>query len=251
MRRYARMLTEFMIDKAMRLIARGMAAGRLTTVAEGLNYIPATGPALIAARHYHHLFDGLAFFHALPRRFHILVTLDWVGSRWSRWFMETVTSLARWPVLLRGDAMVNAPSTPHGQEFSRSDLIRYQRRAIRDSIRLLCEERLLVVFPEGYPNIDPTYTPKSGPAHFLPFKPGMITIARAAETRLGQPLPIIPAGFAYSGKNPVTAHVSFGAPVFRRDFPNDVDVLKFLELQVTNLSRIADGNTSNVASGSI
>ena len=69
-------VTEFIIDKSMRLIARGLAANRLRTVASGLENIPARGPALIVARHYHHLFDGLALFAAIPRRFHIVVTLN-------------------------------------------------------------------------------------------------------------------------------------------------------------------------------
>jgi putative membrane protein len=61
--------TERIIDKAMRLIARGVAANRLRTFASGLENIPADGPALIVARHYHHLFDGLALFAAVTRRF--------------------------------------------------------------------------------------------------------------------------------------------------------------------------------------
>lgn len=60
-------LTETIIDKAMRLIARGLAANRLKTVASGLENIPAHGPVLIVVRHYHHLYDGLALFAVLPR----------------------------------------------------------------------------------------------------------------------------------------------------------------------------------------
>ena len=58
---------ETIIDKAMRLIARGLAANRLKTVASGLANIPAHGLILIVARHYHHLYDGLALRAVLPR----------------------------------------------------------------------------------------------------------------------------------------------------------------------------------------
>ena len=45
--------------------------------------------------------------------------------------------------------------------------------------------RLLVIFPEGYPNIDPTYTTKIEPDEFLPFKPGFLNIVsvRREETK--------------------------------------------------------------------
>src|SRR5689334_19154532 len=97
--------TEWFIDQAMRLIARGLAARRLETVVTGLENIPARGPALIAARHYHHLYDGLAFFAALERRFHIVVTVDWVRTRRMKIVMEALNRLARWPMVLRADAL--------------------------------------------------------------------------------------------------------------------------------------------------
>ena len=52
---------------------------------------------------------------------------------------------------------------------------------MRQSVDLLVEGRLLVIFPEGYPNIDPNYTTKTEPDEFLPFKPGFVSIASAAE----------------------------------------------------------------------
>jgi 1-acyl-sn-glycerol-3-phosphate acyltransferase len=73
-------LREMATAKSMRLLARSIAAGRLQTVSSGTEHIPANGPALIVARHYHHLFDGLALFAVLPRHFHIVVTLDWVQN---------------------------------------------------------------------------------------------------------------------------------------------------------------------------
>lgn len=222
----------------MRLIARGLSARRLNTVVRGIHHVPKTGPALIAARHYHHLFDGLALFYALQRRFHVLVTIDWVQSSISRRFMETITALARWPVLLREDALAENV-VHHGRtQFSTGDIRRYQRAAIRASIQLLCEGRLLVVFPEGYPNVDPTYTPKRSSDEFLPFKSGITTIVTATERRLGRPLPVIPAGLVYGGDKPTTAHLTFGAPVYRKNYSADRQWLSRLETEVRRLSEI-------------
>ena len=48
----------------------------------------AQGPALIVARHYHHLYDGLALFAAIHRPFHIVVTLDWVPNQRAKFFLK-------------------------------------------------------------------------------------------------------------------------------------------------------------------
>ena len=178
----------------MRLVARMLAGTRLRTVSQGLENLPQAGPALIVARHYHHLFDGLVLFAAVERRFHIVVTLDWAKNRRSKFFMQTLNRFARWPMLLREDAMTRI-SNDAGSLFSGADIRRYQRRALHQSVELLRAERILVIFPEGYPNVDPNFTPKTGPDDFLPFKPGFANIAAAAERRLSARLPIIPAGF--------------------------------------------------------
>ena len=59
-------LAEIATAKSMRIIARAVAFGRLETISSGLDHIPATGPAIIVVRHYHHFYDGLALFAALP-----------------------------------------------------------------------------------------------------------------------------------------------------------------------------------------
>src|SRR3990170_3864606 len=100
-------ITEIATAKSMRLIARGVAAGRLHTTSSGAGHIPASGPALIIARHYHHMFDGLALFAAIPRQFHIVVTLDWVQNAGMRLLITQLTRLARWPVVLRADALMH------------------------------------------------------------------------------------------------------------------------------------------------
>jgi 1-acyl-sn-glycerol-3-phosphate acyltransferase len=223
----------------MRLMAQAVAYRRLRTICSGIGHIPSNGPALIIARHYHHLYDGLALFAALPRQFHILVTLDWVQNAAMRTLMTQLTRLARWPVVLRPDALLhtNDRGAPQSHRaFSIADVERYQRRAFKNSVQLLVENRLLVIFPEGYPNIDPGYTPKADNHGFLPFKRGFLAIARAAERRLVTSLPIIPTGLQYSSGKTWQAHVRFGEPIKRESFASDNELIGYCEEEVRQLS---------------
>jgi 1-acyl-sn-glycerol-3-phosphate acyltransferase len=234
-----RSLTTLATAKSMRLMAQAVAYRRLRTICSGIGHIPSNGPALIIARHYHHLYDGLALFAALPRQFHILVTLDWVQNAAMRTLMTQLTRLARWPVVLRPDALLhtNDRGAPQSHRaFSIADVERYQRRAFKNSVQLLVENRLLVIFPEGYPNIDPGYTPKADNHGFLPFKRGFLAIARAAERRLVTSLPIIPTGLQYSSGKTWQAHVRFGEPIKRESFASDNELIGYCEEEVRQLS---------------
>ena len=226
--------SELAVNRSMRLIVRGLAAGRLTTVAEGLEHIPASGPALIVARHYHHLYDGLALFAAIQRPFHVLVTLDWAANRWIKTLMTGLTRTARWPALLRADAVARG-GVNIAAAYAPGEVLRYQRRAVREAVGLLVEGRILVVFPEGYPNIDPHYTTKTTSDEFLPFKPGFLRIAMTAERRLGSEIPIIPAGFHYIPGSPWKAYLRFGPGALRARWEPSL-LIAHLESDVKNLS---------------
>lgn len=225
---------EFVIEKAMRAIAAILAVRRLKTQAAGIENIPAHGPALIVVRHFHHLYDGLALFAAVPRPFHILVAIDWVKNSRVRWFMETINRIARWPMLLRAD--VATRSSDPTRLFSPADVARYRRSALRDAAELLVQHRIVVIFPEGYPNIDPRYTPKKDLNEFLPFKPGFLKILRAAEKKTKRTIPIIPAGLCYRPGACWEAILRFGEPICRDHFTDPVQLLRFLEARVRELS---------------
>lgn len=235
-------LTETVIDKAMRAIAAVLAAGRVKTIASGVENIPARGAALIVARHYHHLFDGLALFAALPRPFHIVVTLDWITDRRTKILMETLNRVARWPIVLRNESIANREKPD--ALFRADDVRRYQIAALRQSVELLEQYRLLVIFPEGYPNIDPHFTPKKTEDEFLPFKEGFSAIIEAAERRLERPIPLIPAGIRYEFGESSVAYLKFGLPVYRRDFNSRYSLIKLMEREVVRLSGKAGGEAA-------
>ena len=79
MARLAEPLATRIADHVIRGACR-LAARRIDLRVEGLEHLPATGPAIIAARHFHHFYDGCALVAVVPRPMKILVTLDWVGN---------------------------------------------------------------------------------------------------------------------------------------------------------------------------
>jgi putative membrane protein len=142
-------------------------------------------------------------------------------------------------VVLRADAVLHKNDRGAAyfrRTFSPADVERYQRTALKNSVQLLLDNRLLVVFPEGYPNIDPGYTPKTDNHGFLPFKRGFVAIARAAERRLGASLPIIPTGLQYSSGKLWKVHVRFSKPIKRESFTNDNELIRYCEEKIRQLS---------------
>lgn len=202
---------------------------------EGREHLPPTGPVVIVARHYHHLLDGCAIFAAVERPTHIVVGLDWAQGGLAR-AMGGLCRAARWPIVYRPplDGEASAP-------VSELDRFRAFRTALQESRALLDEGRVLVVFPEGYPNVDPHRTPKEGEA-FLPFQPGVMRIVRTAEAG-GNRIPMVPVGFRYerivpAPKTGPTWRIAmrFGAARYRDAFPDDAAALAAIEADVHRLS---------------
>ena len=229
--------------QAMRFGARALAAGRVEMAVTGLEHIPTDGPVLLIARHYHHLFDGVVLLLSVPRPIHILVTLDWVKNIYARRLMTLATTMARWPVVLRSAASRACGNTGGGQRtaFFVADMRRYQRRALYDSVKLLAQDCMLVVFPEGYPNIDPHYTPKTRSEEFLPFKSGFAAIAAAAEKRLAARVPIVPIGFHYTKNKRWTVRLNIGEAVYLEDFVSRQLLVSYMEQRVAELSGLSAG----------
>src|SRR5882724_3491801 len=231
-------LFDRIICQIVRLGSQALAAGRVDMAVTGLEHIPTEGPVLLVARHYHHLFDGVVLLASIPRPLHILVSLDWAKNSYARRLMTRAATMARWPVVLRRDAQragADADRTLREKTFTAA--IRcYQRRALADSVALLTQGSALVMFPEGYPNIDPHYTRKTRPDEFLPFKTGFATIAAAAEKRLEARVPIVPAGFRYTKTSRWTARLNIGAAVYLEDFASRQLLVGCMERRVAELS---------------
>lgn len=193
--------------RSLRALSRALVSRRLDLTVEGLEHLPRSGPAIIAARHYHHLYDGAALLATIPRPVQILVASDWAASGPRRAGLEAACRAAGWPVVQRAGRRNPArPASAAGDQ-------RHLLRAVRQSVDILAGGGLLLVFPEGYPNIDPGYTAKTGPDEFLPFETGFARIAAIAARRTGRPVPVVPAGFWYQPGPRCQAALRFGPPV--------------------------------------
>jgi hypothetical protein len=75
------------------------------------------------------------------------------------------------------------------------------------SLRLLRERRLLLIFPEAYPTVDPRGSRKSDPDEFMPFDAVFLVLAE----RAGPTVPLVPAGICYGSDGEMW--LRFGQPI--------------------------------------
>ncbi len=202
--------TQRVAATGMRAVA-GMLCRRLRLRVEGAEHVPASGPALLAARHYHNFWDGCALLVASGRNVHLVVALDWAANVRQLALMQRLTHLAAWPVLLREERVMRRGEEERPSPFGPEDVRRYRLRCVRQCIGLLKEGRLLAMFPEGYPNIDPHFTLKQSAEQFLPFRCGFARLAVAAARHLGRPIPVVPVGLHYHERPPRRLSIRFGA----------------------------------------
>ncbi len=181
-------------------------------VVEGLERVPRTGPVLLVARHFHHLLDGAVLVRHLARPVHIVVGLDWTANARQRRWMERACAWAQYPVILRP-----ATTGAHGG-YAASEVRAYLRSGLRAAVSLLRDGHVVLVFPEGYPVVDPTAsdaTPRARDADgLLPFATGFRSIADAARRAGTHDVAIVPVGFRYEPRGArwrITAR--FGAPL--------------------------------------
>jgi 1-acyl-sn-glycerol-3-phosphate acyltransferase len=159
---------------------------------EGLENIPAHGPVMLVARHFHHLLDGAVLARYVPRPVHIVVGLDWTADAKQRAWMERACRAAQYPIVLRPATLGERGG------YARSELARYTRTGLRDASALLAAGRVVLVFPEGYPNVDPAFARKANDDTFLPFAPGYLRMIAWAQRAEGVRVAVVPVGFRYT-----------------------------------------------------
>jgi 1-acyl-sn-glycerol-3-phosphate acyltransferase len=219
--------------RSLRAAGKLLVHRRLDLTITGEQHLPPAGPAILAARHFHHLYDGCVILTAIDRPVDVLVALDWVKSPLGRRAMEFLCASASWPVILRTNAVT-------GERETASTAI--LRQGIRDALASIDCGRLLLMFPEGFPNIDPTFTPKGGEHDFLRFEQGFARLARMGS-ELGRPVPIIPAGLTYQRIEQTDqwqVKLAFGPPRFALIRSDEKRICREIERDVRLLSGLPE-----------
>lgn len=193
---------------------------------EGLDHLPTSGPVMLAARHYHHLHDGAAILATIPRPVRILVGLDWIQNQAAKWAMDRACASAGWPIVVRPPI--------DGATYDR-DTLKVLTKARNDSLAILKKGEVLLIFPEGYPTIDPTYTPKTADDEMLPFQSGVVKLASLAA-RHGITVPIVPVGLEYRAGERWQLTMRFGEAVIVADRGDEAAALASLSTAVRSLS---------------
>lgn len=207
---------------------------RIDLEVEGLDNLPRTGAVLLAARHYHHFWDGCAIVAVSPRPLHVVVALDWLRNPVAGRLMHQACRLADWPILSRPDRpRQEGDPAPH---IRLAGDVPGLLAATRASVSLLRAGRPLLVFPEGYPTIDPSYTPKSGDDEFLPFQPGFLRFAALASDDGATVVPIVPVGLEYRRGERWGVTVRFGTPRVIPPGADRAEHIRLIEQEVRRLS---------------
>jgi len=216
-----------------------LARRQVQVSAEGVEYIPRSGAVLIAARHFHYLYDGYTLVRVVPRRLHTVVALDWLQVESLRLLIELACGLADWPVLLRGSELKHR-SARGRWVYQPVDGRRYLRQVMQAAVRLLRAGEVLVIFPEGYPNIDPHHTPKQDLESFLPFQAGFVKMVERAQKDGRTRVAIVPAGLRYTRVRGKAWRVRarFGPALYLEDFASGEQALCAVEERVQALSAV-------------
>jgi putative membrane protein len=236
-------ISVMVLQKGSWMIARR----KVKLVIEGLENVPNTGPVLIAARHFHHLYDGCVLMKAVPRRLHIFVALDWVRKHWLRSFMELACYMVDWPIVLRSEQLLdksdqNSQKSTRAYSFDESRI--YIRHAMRDSVRILRSGEVLAVFPEAYPDIDPRNTPRIENSASLPFRQGFARLVEMVEKDEHTRVAIIPAGLTYVQNGRWNVTLRFGPALSRSDYIDSTCLVQDIEMHVRELSGERAGSVS-------
>jgi putative membrane protein len=214
----------------------GIRTQTASIVVEGPENVPKRGPVMLVARHFHHLLDGAVLVTRLRRPIHIVVGLDWAATAGQRRWMERMCRAAEYPVVLR------PPTLGASRAYRRDELVRYTRAALRETTRLLRDGRVVLVFPEGYPNVDPAGTHKPAADGWLPFAPGFLKMIEQAEADGVTRVTVVPVGFRYAAGARWSIVARIGPPLDAGDRS-----IASIETAVRRLSEPSTGVASNTS----
>ncbi len=200
--------------------------------ATGLDHVPASGPVVLASRHYHYTYDGIAIYALVRREIRAVAALDWLPPGRLRGLLRAACQAAGWSSVLREPLR---GENDRGTERERRLLL---LQASREAVELLREGNALLIFPEAYPVVDPHPTPQRPDGEMLPFQPGTVRFAVLAARQLSASIPVVPIGLRYTRGRRWRLDLTFGDPLLIGPDSDLDESLATLESEVRRLSGI-------------
>ncbi len=198
----------------------------------GLEHVPRSGPVVLAARHYHYTWDGIAIYALVPRQIRAVAALDWLPPGRLRRLLWVACQAAGWPAILREP--VRGAYDRETERERRLLLL----QASREAVELLREGNALLIFPEAYPVVDPHPTPQRAEGEMLPFQPGTVRFAGLAARQLSRAIPVVPVGLRYARGRRLRLDLIFGEPLLIGPESDLDESLATLQSEVRRLSGI-------------
>ena len=213
----------------IRLFCR-LAARVIDVRATGREHVPVRGPVVLASRHYHYTYDGIAIYALIRRELRAVAALDWLPpGRW-RGLMRAACHAAGWPSVLREP--MRGMSDRETERERRLLLL----QASREAVDLLRNGKALLIFPEAYPVVDPHVATHRADGEMLAFQPGSVRFAVLAARQLSASIPVVPVGLRYSRGRRWRLDLAFGPPVLIGPDSDLDERLATLEAEVRRLS---------------
>jgi 1-acyl-sn-glycerol-3-phosphate acyltransferase len=198
--------------------------------AVGLDHVPRSGPVVLAARHFHYTYDGIAIYALVSRPIRAVAALDWLPPGPLRRLLLTACRAAGWPSVLR------EPVRGAYDRETERERRRLLLHASREAVELLRKGNALLIFPEAYPVVDPHPTPQRADGEMLPFQPGTVRFAELAARQLSASIPVVPVGLRYTRGRRWRLDLTFGEPLLISPESNLDESLATLEAEVRRLS---------------
>lgn len=197
---------------------------------KGLEHVPTSGPVVLASRHYHYTYDGIAIYALTRRELRSVAALDWLPPGPARGLLQAACNSAGWPAILREPLRGD-----HDRDTER-ERRRFLLHASRDAVALLGEGKALLIFPEAYPVVDPHPAPLRADGEMLPFQQGTLRFAELAARRMNAEVSVVPVGLRYTPGRRWRLDLAFGEPLLIGP-RSDLDAsLSRLESDVRRLS---------------
>ncbi len=154
-------------------------------IVTGQEHVPPSGPVILASRHFHGDFDLSLMLSIIHRRIFFLGATDFLKEGVQMRVVRLVYEKMGAVPINRPDSIFQKPST---------GLI----AAYKSIVRLLMLGQAVMIFPEGWPNIDSHWTRKTEQDDVIEVKAGLFHFIDYVQKKKGVLVPIVPIGVRYT-----------------------------------------------------